>query len=1010
MEVESADALRYGLPRQLTEESVMSWFLRLLGAAAFALVVPAAAWAQGSIAGAVRDSSGAILPGATVEASSPALIEKVRTVVTDGSGQFQIIDLRPGTYSVTVSLPGFSTVRRDAIELTGSFTATVNVELKIGGIEETINVTGESPIVDVQNATVQRVMQKEVVDAIPVGRSHQSLAILIPGLSTTAGINPVTQDVGGTNNMRLANSFTIHGGRTTDSNIQIDGFQIRNIGSFGNLTNLFPDMGATQEMTIDYAAGMAEAATGGVKVNYVPREGGNTFKGSFFGTAVNSSFQADNFTDDLRTRGLTQRNSLRKAYDVNGSVGGPIVKDKVWFFASARRQLNDTFYAGLYYNKNAGDATKWNYEPDLTRQANTYIIQPDVNGRVTWQASQRNKFGFFYTHQLRDVLGDRASVSPESANNFKLTKGYLASTSWSSTVTSRLLLDVRLASHGESLYNAVWPEDPNSVWRELIAVTEQGGSIPGLLYRGAGQAAGPTFIFAAMDAPAIWEATGSMAYVTGAHALKIGFRDSWGRQELLERDINSSTSYRFNNGVPNLITMRASPVTRSDELNAELGIYVQDKWTIDRLTLSGGLRFDYFSTSFPETRLGPGPLVPNRNLVIPAYDWYSWKDISPRIAAVYDLSGTGRTAIKANIGRYVVAGDPTVGNVFAILANTVTRSWGDADGDYIPDCDLLNLQGNGECGIVSDLRFGQAIPSTAYDPEVLVGWGKRGYNWEFSTGVQHQLFPRVGIDVGYFRRIYGNFTVTDNTLVAAADYNPFSIVAPGDARLPGGGGQTVSGLFDLNPSRLGQISNLVTFADNFGKQIEHWNGFDFTINARPGGGLLLQGGVSTGRTSTDNCDVRDDVPEVGALNPYCHVDTKFLTQAKLLGTYTVPRAGVQLSATFQSLPGPQVSANYVALNGLIQPSLGRPLSGGAANATINIVEPGTMYGERLNQLDLRFARPMRFGTTRTAVNFDIYNVTNGNAVTSQNNNFAAWQVPLSILDGRLLKLSVQFDF
>ena len=988
----------------------MSASRRSLCATALLLLFPAIASAQATIAGTARDASGAVLPGVTVEAASPALIEKVRTVVTDGSGQYQIVDLRPGSYSVTFTLAGFSTVKREGIELTGSFTATVNADLKLGGVEETITVTGESPIVDVQNASVQRVMQKEVFDAIPVGRSHQSLAILIPGLSTTAGINPVVQDVGGTNNLRLANAFTIHGGRTTDSNIQIDGFQVRNIGSFGNLTNMFPDMGATQEMTIDYAAGMAEAATGGVKINYIPREGGNSFRGSFFGTGVNSSFQADNFSADLRARGLTQVNSLKKAYDINGSIGGPIVRDKLWFFASARRQVNDTYFAGLYANLNAGDPTKWTYQPDLSQQADTFIIQPDINGRVTWQANEKNKFGFFYTHQLRDVFGDRASVSPESANQFKLTRGNLASASWSSPVTSRLLLDARMATHGESLYNAMWPEDPNSIWRELIAVTEQGGTIPGLLYRGAGQAAGPTFIFAAMDAPFIWEATGSLTYVTGAHAFKVGFRNSWGSQELLERDINSATSYRFNNGIPNQITMRASPVTRTDELNAELGIYVQDKWTLGRLTLSGGLRFDYFDSSFDETRLGPGPLVPTRNLVIPAYDWYSWKDISPRFAGVYDLFGDGRTAIKANIGRYVAAGDPTVGNVFAILANTVTRSWNDEDRDYNPDCDLLNLQLNGECGIVSDLRFGQAIPSTAYDPDVLVGWGKRGYNWEFSTGVQHQLFPRVGIDFGYFRRVYGNFTVTDNTLVTAADYDPYSIVAPSDQRLPDGGSYPVTGLFDLDPTRAGQVSNLVTFADSFGKQIEHWNGIDFTVNARPGAGLLLQGGLSTGRTSTDNCDIRDDVPEVGAVNPYCHVDTKFLTQVKLLGTYTIPRVAVLVSATFQSLPGPQVTANYVATNAQIQPSLGRPLSGGAQNATINIVTPGTMYGERLNQLDLRFVRPLRFGPTKLAVNFDIYNATNGNPVTSQNNNYAAWQVPLSILDGRLFKISVQFDF
>jgi hypothetical protein len=983
--------------------------------------VPTAALAQGSIAGAARDPSGAVLPGVAVEASSPALIEKTRSVVTDGAGQYRIVDLRPGTYTVTFMLQGFATVKREGIDLAGSFTATVNAELKVGTVSETVTVTGESPIVDVQNAAQQRVMQKEVVDAIPVGRSHQSFAVLIPGLSTSTGINAQTQDVGGTNNIRLANAFTIHGGRPSDSNVQQDGFQVRNIGSFANLTNMFPDMGATQEVTIDYAAGLGEAGTAGVKINYVPKEGGNTLKVSFFATAVNSSFQGNNYSDDLKARGLTQPNSLKKAYDINGSVGGPIFKDRLWFFVSGRRQLNDTYFAGVYANLNAGDPNQWTYAPDLNHQADTFVRQPDVNVRATWQASAKNKFSFFHTHQPRDVYGDRTLVSPESANEFVVDTGRLTTISWSSPVTNRLLLDARLATHGEELHNAAWPEDPRSVYRSLIAVTEQGGLLPGLLYRGAGQAAGPTFIFAAMSAPNIWEIRASATYVTGAHAIKFGIGDSWGRQYLLERDIDSSTSYRFNNGVPNQITMRASPVSRYDDLRAELGLYVQDKWTMKKLTLSGALRFDHFSTYFPDTPIGPGPLVPTRNFVIPQYEWYDWKDFSPRIAAVYDLRGNGKTALKANIGRYVLAGDNTVGNVFSILANTVTRTWTDDNRNYIPDCNLLTpgqqdlrTTGGDFCGQISDARFGTQVPSTSYDPAVLGGWGKRGYNWEVSAGVQHELTSRVGLDVSYFRRVYGGFTVTDNRAVTAADYTGYSITAPADSRLPTGGGNVVNGVLDLNPGKVGQVDNYVTFADNFGSQIEHWNGIDVSVNARPRQGVLLQGGVSTGRTSTDNCGIRAVVPEVAAavvpFNPFCHVDTNFLTQVKLLGTYTVPKVDVQLSATFQSLPGPQVTANYVALNSQIQPSLGRPLSGGAANATINIVEPGTVYGERLNQLDLRFAKIVRVMRTKASLNFDLYNIVNANAVTSQNNNYAAWQVPLSILDARLFKISVQVDF
>ena len=348
----------------------------------------------------------------------------------------------------------------------------------------------------------------------------------------------------------------------------------------------------------------------------MPREGGNLFKLSFYGTEVTPAFQANNYTTELQSLGLTSPNKLKEAYDYNGSGGGPIVKDKLWFFGSLRRQLNQTYQAGLYYNLNAGDATKWSYAPDLSNQAYFSTLQPGGNLRGTWQPTPRNKFSLSLDVQPRDVLGDRANTSPESANEFKFNSNRIITGGWSSPVTNRLLLDARLTTHGEVLYNSVWPTDPNDPYRSLIAVTEQGGSIPGLLYRGAGQAAGPTFIFAAMSAPNIWEFKTSATYVTGSHALKFGFDDSWGRQYLLEQDINSATSYRFNNGVPNQITERASPVSRYDDLKAELGMYIQDRWTIKKLTLTGGLRFDYFNTYFPATPLGPGPLVPTRNFTI----------------------------------------------------------------------------------------------------------------------------------------------------------------------------------------------------------------------------------------------------------------------------------------------------------------------------------------------------------------------------------------------------------
>jgi hypothetical protein len=269
------------------------------------------------------------------------------------------------------------------------------------------------------------------------------------------------QDVGGTNNLRLTANLAIHGGRAGDARYMEDGLTIRNIGAAGAFTNLFPDEGATQEVAIDFASGSSEMMTSGVGVNYIPKEGGNTLKGSFFGTGVNSSFQSSNFTQDLQDRGLRTPNSLKEYYDLNGSAGGPILRDKIWFFASARRQVGENYIAGLYYNLNAGDPTKWTYSPDLGRQAYIYTIQPSASGRVTWQASPKNKFSFFYDHQPRDYTTTTATSSPESASEFVIDSGRIIALGWTSPVTSRVLVEAQLATHTENLHNGAWPENPN---------------------------------------------------------------------------------------------------------------------------------------------------------------------------------------------------------------------------------------------------------------------------------------------------------------------------------------------------------------------------------------------------------------------------------------------------------------------------------------------------------------------------------------------------------------------
>jgi hypothetical protein len=473
-------------------------------------------------------------------------------------------------------------------------------------------------------------------------------------------------------------------------------------------------------------------------------------------------------------------------------------------------------------------------------------------------------------------------------------------------------------------------------------------------------------------------------------------------------------------------------------------MYAQDRWTVKRLTVTAGLRYDYFHATFPAGTAGPGEFVPTRNIALPKAEGVTWHDLSPRTGLAYDIFGDGKTAVKVSLNKYMPfhalpnsgsdAGTFTTNMApVALLVTTTSRSWNDNTfpagdprrGNFVPDCVLTSPVANGECGAMASPDFGSTRPGVSYDPDTTNGWSKREYNWQFSAGVQRELLPRVSLDVSYFRTWFGNFFVTDNRAWTKADFDQFSIAAPVDPRLPGGGGYEIAGLYNIKPALFSvPTDNYITFADKFGKQIRHWDGVDIVVNARPRAGLTMGGGVSSGRTTTDNCDIVDDLPELlfsaqnlGDANANvwlpassCHQQSKFLTQLKFIGTYTVPRVDVQLTATIQSVPGPQIVANYVATNAVVAPRLGRNLSGSAANMTVNIVEPGTSYGERMNQLDFRFAKIFNIHGKKASASVDLYNALNASPVLTLNNAYATWLRPQSTLNPRFAKFIVQFDF
>ena len=469
-----------------------------------------------------------------------------------------------------------------------------------------------------------------------------------------------------------------------------------------------------------------------------------------------------------------------------------------------------------------------------------------------------------------------------------------------------------------------------------------------------------------------------------------------------------------------VINQKATPVLARSDQDYDLGVFVQDRWTAGRATVNLGLRYDGFKGTAPAQVLpGRTPLTPDRaDVAFPETPLVHWQDITPRLGLTYDLAGDGRTALKASLNKYVEG--QAVGSLVGVLAggtgphpvsglvNATSRLWLDLNGDFVPQCDLTDTSANNECLAVSNPGFGSTNTNALrFDREAMFGWGRRGYNWELGLGVQREILPRVSVDVGYFRRTYGNFRITDNLELGPDEFTAYSVTAPAAAGLSSGG----EALTVFDADRRVTPRNLTTRSSNYGEQIERWHGVDVSVNARPASGLLLFGGVSTGKSLFDDCDIVPEVPEVLGTRPleYCRVESPFLTQVKANASYTIPGADVLVSASYQSVPGPVIQANLVVTDR----APGVPLVG-ATNVNVGLLPAaagfGAEYGERLSQIDLRVGKILRVGGTRTMINLDVFNLFNGNAVTAENPTFTAFRQPTAIMLARFVKVSAQFDF
>ena len=994
------------------------------------VLVPAIALAQGqtgTIAGTVKDTTGLVLPGVTVEVSSPALIEKTRTAVTDGEGAYKIINLRPGTYSVTFTLTGFSSVKREGIELTSAFTASINADMKVGAVAETITVSGATPLVDTQNVVQKQTASREVMDALPTDRNFVSFAAMTPGVYVTG----VSQNVGGSV-PETGMNLVVHGSRAGDSMVMVDGMPIINGAGNGGLQyGNYLNNALAQEITFQTGGNSAEFERASVVSNFIPKEGSNVFHGSFQTRYANDSFESNNLDSTQIAQGLKSANLVKKVWDINPVGGGPLIKDRMWIYGGYRHWGTYNNVAGSF--KDASFSEKiYSCNPDssgnCTTEQNLFPVwHQSAAARLTTQLNSKNKFNAYYDWQFTDFgncfvpsLLTAISACPE----YKNIPQYIIQGSWSSPVSSKLLLEAGGTLTAQDFHGFRQP----GVSETQFQIVEQ---LPA-----AGQ-------------PSTWGSAGTSyganrsnqinyraaaSYVTGSHSTKVGFSlmHQW---RYVTQEPNNSLQLTLRNGAPFSLTEYATPIQFRETVDYNMGLYAQDQWTIKRMTVNYGVRLDMLKASVDPQSLAAGPFTPARSFGAIS-DVPNWKDIDPRVGVAYDLFGNGKTAIKASIGRYVVADGYTIAravNPVQSTINSTTRTWtSDPAGQLDPrlDCDLANPLANRSCGPLANPSFGTPVVTTTYDPALITGWGVRPNNWEFQTSVQQQVAPRVSVYAGYSRRWFGNMWATNNTAVTNASFTSYCIGVPTAAgitgmQLPNAGGQEC-GFTDL--IRPTTANNVVQSASNFSSVSDVFDGIDFDANARLAKGTFLSGGVSWGRERYNICGLESNYGitaitgsgvTLGTIGQnvsrtdtaFCDVHPPFQPNVKGQFTYPFPW-GIGGSLSFQSVPGAQINANYPLANTSAGLTLGRTFS--SVPPSVSMVAPGSLYLDRIYQTDIRFTKTIKYRATTIRPTVSVFNLFNANP-TNTNNAYqatygAAWLSPTVILTPRFADIGLQIDF
>ncbi len=973
------------------------------------VLLPTVARAQSTIAGVVRDTSGAVMPGVTVEASSEVLIEKSRSAVSDGEGRYAIVDLRPGTYDISFSLPGFNTYKREAVIVPSNVTVPINAEMKVGALEETVTVSGASPVVDVQNTAKVQVITRELMDTIPSARNIQSIGSLVPGVRLN------TPDVGGAQQTEQT-YMAAHGNSALHNTILLDGMPAQTNLVDGAVQN-YIDNSLIAESVYKTSGVSAETSAGGVFLNLVPKDGGNSVHGSgfFAGSSDNWGLQASNVDDALLNRNLPATGTrIDHLNDYNFSTGGPIAKDRLWYFASARHQGTYVLIPNTFL-------------PDGTSGVEDAWIRSFVV-RGTLQATPKNKFAFTFQdnfkwkgHEIAFGGQTGLPIFPEvSATKRDPVLYYIGQAKWTSTVTNKLLIEAGYSSdilhYSNNYQDGIFAERGTPAWYARTSHLDSLTS--GLLARtNAGQSN-------QLFSPDQHSLVGSVSYVTGSHNFKAGVLYGWGPNPY-EGQINGDLWQNYTGGTlvngvytqgtPTTVTVFNTPLNRQVELSANTGIFVQDQWTMRRLTLSAGLRWEYLSESIPAQDREAGRFAPAAHYDAINCDTLPgmtcWKSWSPRVGAAYDITGNGRTALKFSYGKYMTPDSSTFANLFNPVATfTENRTWIDRsiNGENCALAATLVRTGcddiaqDNEIAASSNPNFGR-LTNRTLDPNF-----SREYNQQWSAGVQHELRPGMAVTFNWYRRTLHNTAYTRNRAIdPVADWTTTSVISPLDG--------TPITVFQINQNRATGVTPDLYLTNMTDESLRSnvYSGFEVGTSARLPHRITTFAGWTFEKTvdvdctlNTANASATTNSPnsarfcdQSGATNQQLGVNEPIPYRHEVKLNANVPIAyGFEASVSFQSYAGAQKAAAG-GLSWAITPGTTRyPVDctvcpantvilpsrfAGDPSVTVQLVSPGVRYLPRWNQVDLGLRRSFRVHGVTVQAQLNLFNALNSNTILSE---------------------------